>query len=208
VLTSNSVAFPLFPLPRPAAIEQHFINFTSGIEWRFTGGATCGEYGVDEWNDWSYGPSQNEEYTATISIGETQVNLWAVMDANYTYGADATSCLPVVRVFQQDIESTFYYDTSLGIANPNTFIPPSQCHTTKSWRMIQQGAGVEEIREYSRTLRRAPAGAAGKAHASACKGEKTHTKVHGKKHHKHAKLSKAADAQFSEARAALRAHFH
>ena len=64
-----------------ADFEAHYQNFTSGLEWRLVQKGhtrTCSLYGLDEWNDYCYGASQNEVFAANIDLAGQTVSMFEV----------------------------------------------------------------------------------------------------------------------------------
>jgi len=124
----------------------HYNNFTSGIEYylnRVTG--VCEPLGLDFWNNWCYGPNNNqsESYTESITIGETAVNVW--QNGDFFFGGTAdSSCQPVLLTRPSRGAMTLYYNFAPGIPDPTVFQPPPQCHLA-----------LEEYIAAKRPLRRA-----------------------------------------------------
>lgn len=107
-----------------------YTNFTAGIEFYLnvvTG--ACEPLGPDYWNNWCYGPNNNqsETYYETVTLGTSTVNVWQNGEFFFAGTADA-SCTPVLLTRPDTGMMTLYYDYATGIPDPSVFVPPPQCH--------------------------------------------------------------------------------
>lgn len=162
--------------------KQHFQNFSSGIEWLWdpsTG--ACSAYGLDEWNVWGYGASQNEMYLETVTLGAGSVNLFLHPQADMVFGASNDAlCTPVLRqhlASPHNQDMILYFNVTLGIENSDVFVPPQQCHSHHAFQLVQHGS-IEEIRAYARALPRStmPGHKIGGNVAAPVTGHKQHAK--------------------------------
>ena len=183
--------------------EGHFTNFSSGIEWRYrnvAGVESCSAYGVDEWNDWCYGSTQNEAFTESITIGGQAVNVYANLVSDWSWGVaqsqgQPSQCIPVFRQHGESAILQEYFNVTEGIADPSVFFAPSACHlhAKHAWEM-QQGEDLEAVRAFAKTLPRAstaakthmiPAGAPATKHKKHLHASQHEQKQHAahKNHH-------------------------
>lgn len=106
---------------------MHYINFTSAQEFvvdSLTG--LCSMHTTDQWEDFCFGSGQNEVFERVVTIAGQSINMYTNTAANFYFGADASSCLPVIRERARG-EMMIYFDSTLGIADPAVFNPPASC---------------------------------------------------------------------------------
>jgi hypothetical protein len=139
----------------------------AGIEWRLVqSGSTqaCSAYGLDLWNDWSYGPKVNEVFKGRVTVaGRAVVSIYANDRADFTWLVAETdangkkTCVPTARQRNTDHSLTLYTNFTEGIRNPGVFTPPAICHRSVSsevWSMLQNSDDLAAVRSFAATLPR------------------------------------------------------
>ena len=154
----NKFVYVEVPTRGRAGTNQHWANFTSGIEWNYDPvSGQCEPYGLDLWNDWCYGTTQNELFDSSITIGNQVMNKYVHKAADFTWVATQPldGCLPVMRSRSITGEVTIYSDVVDKISDPAIFVPNPTCHLHHGWKIAQSGS-IDEIRAFAKTLPRGP----------------------------------------------------
>jgi len=144
-------------------VEAHFLNYTSGIEFRFLRDlakqtSTCTVYGLDQYSDWSYGAAANEQYVMSVALGTELVSVYGNEAADIYWGvvqAGGSACIPAMRMRSTDHSMQLFYNVTAGIQDPRVFVPPPECKVHEAYELVQ-GADLQATRAHAATLPRAP----------------------------------------------------
>jgi hypothetical protein len=103
-------------------------NYSSGVEYYYNVNAnTCMLYGLNIWNDWCYGNTNNQEYLSTILIGSDTADVWTYPGNGFTFTNVRDKCIPVGQNRPDSGETTIYFNANAGNIDVSVFDIPQAC---------------------------------------------------------------------------------
>lgn len=112
---------------------QMYSNYSSGAEAYYNVAEdSCVVYGLDYWNDWCYGSTNDEEYVQSVIVGNQLADVWQVPGNVFSWSNTRDHCVPVSLNRDDTGETTFYYNFVEKISSEDVFIPPAACVTELS----------------------------------------------------------------------------
>lgn len=112
---------------------QMFNEFKTGIEYYYNVNTdTCLLYHLNLWNDWCYGPVNNQVWHDQVRVGDQNADVWS-MDGNDFYFTNIQdSCTPVSKARGNNGEVLMYYNFVEGPPVDGFFDLPAACQESKT----------------------------------------------------------------------------